>query len=99
MKKLQGKIPPQRHADEDIQKAGIYVNHQRTKYHEGKLSLQLQERLAKLPNWTWDDVKKTKRIFNGKKAWNICGDKWQGIETDFHRNAVLQMMTKKLITL
>ena len=60
VKKLNGKLPSHHHADKDIQKAGIYVKNQRAKYQEGKLSLQLQEKLAQLPNWSWDDRKKNK---------------------------------------
>jgi hypothetical protein len=58
VEKLKGKLPSHHDANEDVQKAGIYVMHKRARYKEGKLSLQLQEKLAKLPNWTWDDRKK-----------------------------------------
>jgi hypothetical protein len=55
---LKGKIPPTKHKEANIQKAGKYVDNQRMKYKAGKLPLRMQQRLEQLPNWTWNDRKK-----------------------------------------
>ena len=54
MEKLNGKLPPQNHANEDVRKAAAYVLHQRKKYKAGTLSPEMQDKLAKIRSWSWD---------------------------------------------